>query len=300
MNRNVVIVLVGGMLIAILVAVLVQASLSGGKKEAPAEKAKSVAQVQIVVATKNLDVGSEITSNNVAWQSWPKDSVFPGAIVKEGDKKAADAASGRLRRNLAEGEPVTKTALVAEAEGNFLAATLDEGMRAVAVSIKAVSSAGGFVRPGDHVDVLLTYKTSIRSEDDSAIVTETIRSNLAKLATETILEDVKVMAVDQAITYDEDKKSKIGKTVTLEVDRKGAEALALAEAMGSISLSLRKLGDKSVLPDGVSSVSTDARLSRVDDEVKAEIARAKKASGADRNIVRIYNGNSVQELAVGH
>ena len=292
MNRNVIIVLVGGMLIAILVAVLVQASLSGGKKKVETQDAP---KVKILVAAKDLDVGSGLGEKNVKWHEWPKNAVFPGAIVKQGDQKASEAAEGLLRRNIAEGEPITKSALVAGAEGNFLAATLGDNMRAVAVKVKAVTMAGGFISPGDYVDVILTYKASMK-KTKNPIVDETIDENLDRLATETIMENVRVMAVDQALSRS-DEKVKVGKTVTLEVDRKGAETLALAEEMGDISLALRKLGDKAVLPHKMPA-TTDARLSTVDDELRSEIVKAKKSSGQDANIVRIYNGSSVQTLSV--
>ncbi|MCB9989624.1 MAG: Flp pilus assembly protein CpaB [Rhodospirillales bacterium] len=296
MNRNVVIVLVGGMLVAVLVAALVQASLSGGKKNASVQTA-AAPKVQIITAAKALDVGTELTDSNVKWQDWPKDAVFPGAIVRKGEQKPGEAVSGRLRRNMAEGEPITETALVPEKEGNFMAASLAEGMRAVAVDVKAADLAGGFIGPGDYVDVILTYKSSIRAQGDDVVARNTIERNLDKLATETVLENVRVLAVGRSAERDDDENSKVGKTVTLELDRKGAEVMALASEMGEVRLALRKLGDKTVAA-APTPVTTDARMTRVFDEVQDEIVKAKKSSGKDTNIVRVYSGGALQEVSV--
>src|SRR5689334_23209060 len=121
MNRNVMIVLGGGFLIAVLVALLVQASLGSKKKQEPV---KEEPRVQIVVAAADLPVGTELTEANIKYQEWPATGIFPGAIKREGDKKALDMVSGRLLRPLAAGEPVVKSALVKDTEGNFIAASL--------------------------------------------------------------------------------------------------------------------------------------------------------------------------------
>ncbi|HEY8191453.1 MAG TPA: Flp pilus assembly protein CpaB, partial [Alphaproteobacteria bacterium] len=153
MNKNLIIVLAGGLLIAVIVAVLVQASMGGSKKKekAAAEMTKSV---QIIVASKNLAVGTQLTEENMKWQDWPATGLFDGAIVKKDGKKMTELVSGRLRRPLNAGEPVVKTALVTESEGNFVAASLRDGMRAVAVDANPVLLAGNLIKPGDYVDVI--------------------------------------------------------------------------------------------------------------------------------------------------
>ncbi|MCB1556398.1 MAG: Flp pilus assembly protein CpaB [Alphaproteobacteria bacterium] len=295
MNRNIVIVLIGGVLIAVLVAVLVQASLGGGAKKQEAVIVDALPKVQIVVAAKKLAMGTALNETNMKWQDWPKEAVFSGAIVRSGNKKVSDMIEGRLIRPVAEGEPIVKTALVDE-KGNFMAALLKPGMRAVAVDMKAAGMAGGFIGPGDFVDVLLTYKSSIRYKGKNPVVDATIEKNIDKLATETIIENVRVLAVDQAAVRDEESV-KVGKTVTLEVDQKGAEVLALAGEMGDLSLSLRRLGDNSV-PSQKGPVTTDARLTNIFDEVYQEMVQVEKNSGQMADIVKIYNGASVQELPV--
>lgn len=280
MNKNVLIVLAGGFLIAILVAVMVQASL-GGKKET-----QSTEKTQILVAAKDLPIGKELIKGDLKWQEWPADSVFAGAVVREGDQPASEAMPGRMLQALSMGQPLHPAMVVGEGKGNFLAATLKEGMRAAAISVKAQTMAGGFVGPGDRVDVLVTYKVKVRDRDNPAI-----QAVIDQFATETVLENVRVLATDQKAIREEDK-AKIARTVTLEVDSEGAEKLALASELGDLSLSLRGIGDENLVRE--KDLTTDVEVSRV---LKG-IARAQSGSGGASGTVRVYNGQDVTNMPV--
>jgi len=291
MNKNILIVLGGAVAVALLVAVLVQVSL-GGKEEAPVV---AEAKVDVLVATKDLSIGRELKEGDLRWQSWPKGSVFAGAVIRKDGKKASEALEGRLRRDVSEGEPILRNALLAESKGNFVAASLEPGQRAVAIKVKAETMVGGFIGPGDHVDVILTYKQKITNEDDDPRVQILIDRNLSKLATETILRNITVLAVDQMSTRADDEKIKVGKTVTVAVGAKGAEKLALAGEMGDITLTLRGIGDDRVSEEKWP-VTTDARMTHIYDEVIEEYENFKKDAGLNTNIVRIYNGSVVQAV----
>ena len=316
MNKNVLIVLGGAVLVAVLVAFLVQISLGGkkatqedkvivlvaflvqislgGKKNAPEDK------VMVLVASKNLGIGTELKDDSVRWQEWPKTSVFPGAIIrtekdKDKDKEAGEMLEGRLARDIASGEPVMKNALLGAAKGNFVAASLDAGMRAVAIEVSASSMVGGFIGPGDYVDVILTYKSTINADgDDSQQIKNMIEMNLQKMATETILQNVKILAVDQtAKRPEEEEKIKVGKTATLAVSAHDAEKLALAQDMGTLTLALRSVGDSTIVKKEWLTTS-DARLINVDNEIFTEYRKMQNGSGVNSNIVRIYNGPALQ------
>lgn len=296
MNRNIVIVLVGGFLIAVLVATLVQASLSSKKKSAPL---KEEPRVQIVVAAKDLPVGAKLDDTSMKWQEWPQKAVFPGAVVRKENKKPSDMVGGRLRRAVAAGEPIIDSALVKDSGGNFVSASLGEGKRAVAIGVSAARMAGGFIGPGDYVDVLLTYKKKIStSSDEDPRITEMVELNIDKVATETILQNVRVLAVDQATKREEGKEVKVGKTVTLEVDMKQAEMLALAGEMGDLSLSLRRLGDDTVYKQDYE-VTTDERMTHITDEVYGKMQAMEKTSSQNADIVRFYNGYVAEQRSVG-
>lgn len=291
MNKNVLIVLVGGVVIAVLVAVLVQASLS--KRKAPVEQE---AKVEVLVAASNLKTGHELTDADLRWQSWPQGAVFAGALVRKADEKPLDVISGKLARDIAVDEPVLSSATVKDS-GNFLAAALKPGMRAVAIEVKAETSVGGFIGPGDFVDLILTYKTRLSTADkEDVLARQIIADNIDDLASETILRNIRVLAVDQTARRD-DEKIKVGKTVTLEVSEEGAERIALASGMGDIFLALRGLGDDSV-PSAQTRwpVVTDARMTQIGDEVAEQIREAKKVLGIRNNVVRVYSGDKVQDV----
>ncbi|HRC27016.1 MAG TPA: Flp pilus assembly protein CpaB [Alphaproteobacteria bacterium] len=290
MNRNVVIVLIGGFVIAILVAVLVQASLSGRKKA----DIQAEAKVEVLVAKATLKIGHMPTEADVKWQSWPKSAIFPGAIVKRApDEKIADLVKGKLNREIAVDEPILRSALITDA-GNNLSAMLDPGMRAVAIDVKANTSVGGFVGPGDYVDIILVYKAEIRPLDNEDYLSrKVITENIDNIASETILRKIKVLAIDQMADRPGDKV-KVGKTVTLAVDSRGAETLALAQQMGDLTLSLRGLGDE--LDPAPAATVTDARLTRIGREIDMQILNAKKTLGIRNNLVRVYAGDNVKDV----
>lgn len=291
MNKNIIIVLGGAIAVAMVVAILVQVSL-GGKEEVKVVEEK---KVQVLVASRDLGIGREIQDGDLRWQEWPVGSVFDGAVVREDGMRASDALAGRIRRQVAAGEPVLRTVILSESKGNFVAASLEAGMRAVAIKVSAETMVGGFIGPGDFVDVILTYKESIRTDDDDPAVQAMIELNLDKTATETILQKVKVLAVDQTATRggdEDDSKIKVGKTVTLAVSAQDAEKITLAAQIGELTLSLRGVGDESIVSKDWSTIS-DARLTTIGDEIYGEYDKMKNDTGINPNIVRIYNGNQV-------
>jgi pilus assembly protein CpaB len=280
MNKNVLIVLAGGFVVAILVAVLVQASLGGSKKSSGDD---NTPKSQVLVAAKNLSLGTNLTDADLKWQTWPG-TPFQGAIVRKGDEKATDALSGRLIQKISEGQPVLRNAVFKEGRGNLVAASLGAGMRAVSIPVKAPMMAGGFVKPGDYVDVILTYRVRVTGNAARAVA-----GYVSRYATETIIKNVRVVAVDQDAKPSPDDKGKIGKTVTIEVSPDGAEKLALANEMGDITLSLRGLGDQE--DEKTDSTTTDVQVS----SVMRNIASMNGSGGSAGNAVRIYNGANMVE-----
>lgn len=283
MNKNVMIVLAGGFIIALLVAMIVKAGLSGGKSDG----------VQILVATKALPVGTDLKPTDVKWQSWPKEAAG-GMIVRQANQKIEDAAKGQLKREVGAGEPITPSALVKGGKGNVLAAALDPGMRAVAIKVKAESMVGGFISPNDRVDVIMTYEVKTDETDNPEI-----KQQVRKYATETILENVRVLAIDQ-LARKEDDKAKVGRTVTLEVDTAGAERLNLASTMaeGGLTLSLRALGDDVLMAKTRRNITTDTEISTVLQEIN-RMSAGVEGSGPS-NVVRVYNGETIQNMVVRH
>lgn len=279
MNKNLIIVLGGGFLVAVLVAVIVQASF--GKKNAD--------MIEVAVASKPLSVGAAVSDENFKWQQWPKNSPVPGAIVREENKKVSDLAKGKIRRDMNVGEPLLKVLLADGKSGNVLAAAMADGMRAMAIKVSAQSMVGGFISPGDHVDVILTYQVKL-SGDDRIEAAEKVD----RFASETVLENVNVLAIDQNSKKEDDNKAKVGRTVTLEVDASAAEKLALAGEMGELSLVLRALGEDKSKEKTKSGPTTDVQVS----SVLQELGKIKKNSGGKSDIVRVYNGQNIENVTI--
>lgn len=288
MNKNVLIVLGGAVLVAFLVALLVQMSM-GGNKPAPVQEVKSV---KILVAAKDLKTGADIKEGDTAWKSWPETAIFPGAVLQQEDQKAFEALTGRLKQDVAAGEPMLSLYILGNREGNVVANVLPEGMRAVSIGVSAESMVAGFLKPGDHVDVVLTYRAAFNSDDTNPKVQEMLARNLDRMAAETILQNVKVLAVDQMAGKESKEDAKVGRTVTLAVGREDAEKLALASEMGKLRLILRGLGDdNAAAPDWPT--TTDKRMTKIEDEIFTEYKKMKKDTGINPDIVRIYSGGSV-------
>jgi pilus assembly protein CpaB len=243
MNNSRKFVLAGAGVAAIIVIFLVRAMLGGGT--APAKAALMPPQIttsQVLVASNSEDAGTPLTPGMVHWQQWPKSSVDPSFITQEASPNLSDIVSGAVvRAPLVAGQPITTANLVHSSSSGVMAATLSPGMRAVSIGISTESSAGGFILPNDRVDVILT---------------EQMQGESRQFHARTILSDVRVLAVDQ--TYKEDKNQQVvlAKTATLELTPQQAEGVERAQAAGTISLSLRGLGDANAGNASVASKSS--------------------------------------------
>ncbi|MEM7620759.1 MAG: Flp pilus assembly protein CpaB [Pseudomonadota bacterium] len=185
--------------------------------------------VDILVASKDIGLGQRIKSNNLSWQPWPK-SQAGNFITKNKNPSAKQDYNGAVAKSaFISGEPISPKKVVRVNQGGVMAAILNSGMRAVSVEIKERTVAGGFVLPNDYVDVIVTRRTRGDSEN-------THISN-------TVLKNIRVLAIGQMIESEKDKNVATGRTVTLELNPRQAELLTLADSMGDLSLSLRSLAD---------------------------------------------------------
>jgi pilus assembly protein CpaB len=228
MNMTRMLILGAALGAAVLAAFLVR-SLIGSQNNAAAMPKMEVAE--IVVASRAIEAGTKIMPGDLKWQGWPKSALDASFITKEAQPKALeDAADGSVARiPLVAGEPVTAQKVIKADGAGFMAAVLTPGMRAVGIKLTTERGAGGFILPNDRVDVIMTRKLG---NNDGGL----------GYGASTVLEDVRVLAVDQTSQEEGESKSIVGKTATLELSGAQAETLALAEAMGDLSLSLRSLG----------------------------------------------------------
>jgi pilus assembly protein CpaB len=213
--------------------------MSGGDPPPPAPvvrvEAPPAPSSEVLVAAAELPMGQVLQAADLRWQKWPDDAMTAGYIARKANPKALEETVGAtVRSPFLPGEPVRPQKLV-KPESGFMAAILPSGMRAVAIvtDSRGTNSAGGFILPNDRVDVIRTA----RDEDNS-------RAGGADVQTaQTILTDVRVLAVGQLIQEKNGTNVVTGETATLALTPGQAEAITLAQKVGTLSLSLRSLAD---------------------------------------------------------
>ena len=190
---------------------------------------------EVLVAAQTITIGQRVGKSDLSWQRWPETAVASTFITRGKQPDAQDVYAGAIARGqLAQGEPVSAAKLVSFENAGFMSALLSPGMRAISTKISPETGAGSFILPNDRVDVIVTRRFRGGSEADGG--GESFRSS-------TILRNVRVLAIDQTFAEAEGEQVVVGKTATLEMLPEQAEAFALGEASGSISLSLRPLAD---------------------------------------------------------
>ena len=303
-------------LAAIGLALVVRSMSSSGAKAPGTEAtAPAAATTKVLVAATDLNPGHILSPADMVWKEWPAADLHPayvtdgsvprpetaptetaaekanekaeGAVNKVIDTvasmnspTAADAFAGAVvRETILAGEPIQARKIVRAGDSGYLAAFLEPGMRAMSVPVSADTAAGGFILPGDRVDVLLTREVDVRSGE------ETLRRNI----TVTVLQNLRVLAIDQATQTPAEELSVIGATATVEVNNRDAETLALARAQGNLTIVLRSYADaagpRGLIPGAVRTGDAAPRRGATGEEV-------------DPRAVRIYRGANEPEVVV--
>jgi pilus assembly protein CpaB len=228
-------------LVVLVVAVAaggVAALLAGrGGEEPPAPapvQTIKIDTVDILVAKGDINLGQAVSAQDLLWQQWPTQAASP-AFVRRSDKPdAIEQLSGAIARSpFVAGEPIREAKLIKANGSGYMAAVLDKGMRAVSTEISPETGAGGFILPNDRVDVILSRRDR-EAEKAGAADTQ---------VSETILSNIRILAIDQTLGEKDGQKVVIGKTTTLELTPRQAETLALSRQLGTLSLALRSLAD---------------------------------------------------------
>ena len=218
--------------------------------------------VQVVVAKRDLPVGTRITQADLGWQPWPAEAVNPtfitdgnapappptsptaklGATAAQAAQTAFNGGGGAMqalegaivREPILSNEPVVERKIVHGGSGGYMAVVLQPGMRAISMPVTVETAAGGFILPGDRVDVVSTRKVDQQGGGGGGSV---------NAVSETILQNVRVLAIDQQVQPDKAAKTIVGTTATLEVPGEDVELLTKAKAQGDLALSLRSYAD---------------------------------------------------------
>jgi pilus assembly protein CpaB len=202
-----------------------------------------VETIDVLVVARDLPAGTMLSDGDLRYDSWPI-SVAAGRFVtrKPGEDVKAALIGQVSRRTLTEGEPFTQSATFKQDGSGILAGILGPGMRAVSVAITNASAVSGFVVPGDRVDVVMA--ADFQKSDNNGPK----GGPIVRFAAETVLENVKILAIDQQIAKGKDGAAIPGKTATIEVTPKQAEVLITAGMVGQLSLVLRAMAKGAVEP----------------------------------------------------
>ena len=227
--------LVGALIIAAVTALMAKNMFSGASAPQAVAAAAVPAGPEVMVATRVLPVGTIIDAEAFRYQPWPQGLIQDAYFTRaEGGIDPATLIGTVVRSEISAGQPVTRGALIRPGERGFLAAALGPGMRAVTVPVSATSGVAGFVFPGDRVDMVLTQEVAGGGDGAPLRVSETI------------LRNVRVLAVDQRINARDENGNQVAQnlsTVTLEATPRIAEKIAVAQTIGQLSLALRSLAD---------------------------------------------------------
>jgi pilus assembly protein CpaB len=279
---------------AIGLALVVRAMGSSGQAVSTAAAAPAVAarpMAKVLVAARDLAPGKRLTDADLAWKDWPVDEVNP-AFITDGSvpipqaaaapaaekaaprpqgavatvaRAAVDVATGGgkadyfgsvVREPILAGEPIIGRKIVRAGDSGYMAAYLEPGMRAMAIRVNVETAAGGFILPGDRVDLVLTREANLGNVGAS-------EGDRSKFTSATVLQNIKVLAIDQSTRAGDDEQAVVGATATLEVGPRDAEALALAKSEGELSLVLRSYADTAGPSGRVQTVRTQSSAVRV-------------------------------------
>ena len=224
--------------VALLAGGIAAYLVAGGEEEKKAEAPPPPPVVQletvdVLIAKSDIAMGTAVGAQDFGWQAWPAATTGSSYVTKRDRPSAIQELAGAITRApFTAGEPIREAKLIkANGAAGFMAAILPSGMRAVSTEISPETGAGGFILPNDRVDVILSKRPN---KDTNKHETST---------SETILTNVRVLAIDQTVEEKNGQRVVVGKTATLELSPRQAESLALSRQLGTLSLALRSLLD---------------------------------------------------------
>ena len=238
-------------------------------------------EAMVLVARKPLAVGERLTPDALAWQAWPKAGVAEAFFEQSVAPKAIEEwTNAVVRYPMVQGEPLTAAKLAKAGDASVMAALLTPGMRAVSVPISVATGAGGFILPNDRVDIVLT-------RDMQVVDGQTTRQ---RTLSDVVIENVRVLAVDQTFAETAETRTVVGSTALLELSSADIATLQVADKLGDISLTLRSLADTA----GPTVARADIDAMRQASGIAAAPPPAAPAAGAPAPAsppaVRVYRG----------
>lgn len=292
------VLIVGILVLALAVAgvstYLIQ-TFSGERNIEELQKEAQKPKIRVLIAARRLNPGETLRPGAMAWQAWVDEAMNPLFTVVENDDQQAqelkEFTGATVRRLIYEGEPILASKVFKSENAGFLAGRLEGGKRAVSFAISPTTGVSGFILPGDRVDILLTHDKVIKelrkkeklqgkADPDAPLM-------VIKQTTETIMRNVRVLAINQVVMHPSEGIAMTGNTVTFELTPKQAEVLVTARTMGTLSLALRSLepgkDELAAKADPKKlSYTTDVEVSPFLSNINAIMEERKKAQEARR------------------
>jgi pilus assembly protein CpaB len=186
---------------------------------------------EVLVAGGDIGIGQAVSPQTLRWQTWPATATgSANFILKKQRPNGMEQIAGSIARApFANGEPIREDKLI-RGNGGYLAAVLPAGMRAISTPISPETGAGGFILPNDRVDVVLIRAQKTTTGGDL-------------YTSETILTNVRVLAIDQTVEEKNGQRVVVGKIATLALNARNSETLVLATRLGTMALALRSMAD---------------------------------------------------------
>lgn len=217
--------------IAAIGALLVIRGMGGHREAAATPAGPPIAGQQVLVAAHDIQQGAQLAPGDLSVALFPTTSLSPNFVRIDQNPSAQTQYVGAVaRRAFVQGEPIVASAVVQRDGRGFMAAVLQPGFRAVAVEVARKDSAGGYIQPNDHVDVIVTSR-----QNNEAGGGQQVHSDI-------VLQDVRVLAMGdttQAPAAGDHPTASDANIAVLELAPDDARTLALARGMGDISLALR-------------------------------------------------------------
>ena len=249
-------------------------------------------------AAHAMPAGTLLRPGDMSWDEKPAAAVV-GADIVRGSVPDAEFVGAVTRRAFTAREPLTAAELAKPGDREFLIAALGPGRRAVSINVDAVKSTAGLVAPGDHVDVILTQTFAAQASDPAH-----------RSVGETVLRDLRVIAVDQTISpvasKPGDGRNALGeahmpKTITLEVTERQGAMLLVADQLGKIQLALRGQQDRVASPLLTRLLTRDESSPTWASDVSKALVQPKAAAAAAapetaRAEIAIIRGSKTERL----
>ena len=193
-----------------------------------------VSQQKVLVAKTDLKVGTLLTPDEFRWANWPESTINPAYHTQDVAPDSMEELTGSVVRSaMYADEPIMPQKIVQKGDTGFMAALLNPGMRAMTIEISPESASAGFILPDDRVDIILTELIEYSGDEDLP----------PQLITHTIMENTRVIAIDQTFGDVDGIPTLTGSTATMEISQEQAELLANSQRSGTLSLTLRSAAD---------------------------------------------------------